>query len=546
MQKFNLVTDPWLKVKFKSDQIKTISLQDLFKNISQIQFLAGESSAQNLAIFRLLEAIITTVYQHVNAQGQPYAWLNYLNNDFFDIDQAKEDLSDTWHNLKQTKNFDQVLSYLNHHQQEFNFIDDEKPFMQVNEDIFNAFAQKKIGDKAKITPISTINRSVNQSGNSLVTYSIISEINKNSISLPELVRWIITYQQYAGTSDKNVINNIGKLKDKGYLYSLCPIFIQGNYLFNTLLLNLVLFDTTSDSLAMPKPIWEQNNTTYLKQRINNIVPNNLPELYTQPSRMICIKWQNDQPEIYMAKLPAIDTANLFLEPMTTWRYNKKNNNFIPNAQSKYNIGKDMWQNFGEYFNPNIGTLHQPGIINWLQTLQENNLLPLDFPINLHLITIISDGSASNMLMYDINQHLQINADVVFGKKGLLWRTHIENVIDQTQQAATRLFVFGQQIAEKRQSQTKIIGPELEKQFYQELNNPFTQWLDNLHEHDDINSQIAIWQKQCYQLAQNVINQFMQTITRRDMTPDKNGKTIFNYRSLALYKTKEALNLNDEN
>ncbi len=149
------------------------------------------------------------------------------------------------------------------------------------------------------------------------------------------------------------------------------------------------------------------------------MPTNLPELYTQPSRMICIKWQNDQPEIYMAKLPAIDTANLFLEPMTTWRYNKKNNNFIPNMQSKYNIGKDMWQNFGEYFNPNISTLHQPG-------------------------------------------------------------------------------------------------------------------------------QITIWQKQCYQLAKNVINQFMQTITRRDMAPDKNGKTIFNYRSLALYKAKEALSLNDTN
>lgn len=65
-RQFNLTTDPWIKVITVNDnQEQMVSLIDLFTHVQDYRQLAGDMRSQNLAILRLLLAILTTVYSRL-------------------------------------------------------------------------------------------------------------------------------------------------------------------------------------------------------------------------------------------------------------------------------------------------------------------------------------------------------------------------------------------------------------------------------------------------------------------------------------------------
>ena len=74
MQKesFNLITDPWIQVLNQTGELKEVSLLEVSKNAAKYQRLAGEMQSQDLAILRLLVAILTTVYSRINENDKIY------------------------------------------------------------------------------------------------------------------------------------------------------------------------------------------------------------------------------------------------------------------------------------------------------------------------------------------------------------------------------------------------------------------------------------------------------------------------------------------
>ena len=76
MESFNLVTEPWIKVlDCCTNEEKKVSIKELFQNAAMYRQLAGEMHAQDLAILRLLEAILITVYTRIDSSDQPYDWV---------------------------------------------------------------------------------------------------------------------------------------------------------------------------------------------------------------------------------------------------------------------------------------------------------------------------------------------------------------------------------------------------------------------------------------------------------------------------------------
>ena len=62
-----------------------------------------------------------------------------------------------------------------------------------------------------------------------------------TLGMAELVRWVITYQNYTGVTDKTkIVAQENFSNDSGWLYRLSPVFAVGDTLFDTLLLNLIL------------------------------------------------------------------------------------------------------------------------------------------------------------------------------------------------------------------------------------------------------------------------------------------------------------------
>lgn len=60
-QSFNLVSDPWIKVLKKDYNETEVSLIELFDNSSEYLQLSGDMKSQDLAILRLLLAILLRV-----------------------------------------------------------------------------------------------------------------------------------------------------------------------------------------------------------------------------------------------------------------------------------------------------------------------------------------------------------------------------------------------------------------------------------------------------------------------------------------------------
>lgn len=72
---FNLVTNPWIKVLKKDYTESEVSLSELFSNSEDYLQLAGDMKSQDLAILRLLLAILLSVYTRFDADDNTHGWI---------------------------------------------------------------------------------------------------------------------------------------------------------------------------------------------------------------------------------------------------------------------------------------------------------------------------------------------------------------------------------------------------------------------------------------------------------------------------------------
>ena len=516
-QHYNLIDQPWIKVVTNQGKIDTVSLINLFKHAQDYQQLAGDMRVQNLSILRLLEAILITVYSRYNAQGQPYGWLDVnpknmtliiddeddLNEDYHDNQSA---LLKTWSDLYQQSHFSPVvIKYLELNKNKFDFFDQSKPFYQVSQEVYNQNVsprkQIKKDDSPGQVPIKQLNRTINESGNTQTIFSLQSELHKNDVTTDELIRWIITYQNFTGTGDKSKIQNTISKSQKpsssmGYLYSIHPVYARGSNLFETLMLNLTLTTDHHTSL-IEKPVWEQDPQDYISKYGNTSIipymPDNLAELYTLWSRAIVIREEDSYPVVYAAKLLRPDSTNYFLEPMTTWRQDK--DQIVSNKIVSNDFIRSMWANFGEYIND---TVQMPGIIDWFKALQRKKIISHDK--QLHLVTngFIHDGTpASKLPELEVFYEMSIPATVLHDQNTLArWSTRIADAVNNTNYAINLYRKIVQTAGIYKglhQGQAlKAFSDQYIKQIYLDLNNPFNNWLMSLTDHDDRDQKVQEW------------------------------------------------------
>lgn len=277
---FNLIVDRWIKV-FDYDGTKEVSLSEFFKHAHEYEILAGESRQQDLSTLRFLLAIVQRVYAGETVESL----------------------------LKLGKFDDRIQTYLSEYQDCFDMQGD-KPFYQVTEATYNKYADErfKIKDSGKqlgVVPVKQFNRNVSESNNSPNLFSMVSGPKKDTLEMPELVRWLIAYQNFTGTSDKSkAVLGYPIRVSAGYLYKTDPVYLRGENLFETLILNF------HEEKALQRPVWEWNLDDYLEQ-IDEF-PDNVSQIYTLLSRLIYIDWNKDELEILATGLPLPKG----LDPMT--------------------------------------------------------------------------------------------------------------------------------------------------------------------------------------------------------------------------------------
>lgn len=289
MENFNLAKDNWIRVF--DNGTKEVNLSEFFKHAHEYEILVGDSRQQDLSTLRFLLAIVQRVY-------------------------AGESAKDL---LKLGKFDDRVQDYLNEYKNRFDMFG-ETPFYQVTKETYNKYADdkfkiKKEGKQTGTVDVKQLNRNISESNNSPALFSSATESHKNDITMPELVRWLIAYQNFTAVTDKSkaVLNYPVKVST-GWLYKIDPVYLSGSNLFETLILNFI-----EESIPQ-KPTWEWDVDDYVAQI--DKAPDNIAQLYTLLSRLIYIDWKEDKPMILATGLPMPEKIS---DPMAMKSVDKKGN-----------------------------------------------------------------------------------------------------------------------------------------------------------------------------------------------------------------------------
>lgn len=553
MSEFNLIDEPWISVvtDYKGTT-KLVGLREFFQDCQNYKDLAGEMPTQNFAVMRFLLAILHTVFSRYDADGNPYEMVN-LNEKMQQVENVDEEyeeeyedaLMETWESLWKAGKFPNiVIDYLESWHDRFYLFDDDYPFYQVTKDEID---QTKIS-KANPSEIlgKNINRLVSESGNKIALFSpkYSSDDNKEILDYDEVVRWLISFQSYASLSDKVRFSNKSYKASKGWLFDLGGVFLSSDNLYKTMVLNLVLVNTsnTDYNTTIQKPVWEYKPSEVVKKYMSDKPIDNIAELYTAYSRAIYISDFDPKKPFKMGivKLPEVLHKNNFLEPMTLWRYNKDGPNKGEFTPRKHQLNKSLWRSFGlitETEDANEGNENtakrKPGIIDWLNDIDD---YIGDELVKINTISMEDDGNAMSWVpTNEIVDSLYIEANLLndFDDEGLIFR--INKVVDKTKYIVDKIFwSFVNDSKKIRNIESNEYVSRYTESLYYELDKPFRDWLTSIDHEDSMDKKTDAWYKELKKITISQAEKIVAASGPRDFTgiiendSVRNIATAFNF------------------
>jgi len=543
MPRYNLLDEKWIQVASK-DTVEKVSIKELFAGAAKYKELAGDMKTQDFAVMRVMLAILHTVFSRFDSNGEPYEFFEVDEESFLQIGELEEnDLEDyedalyqTWIDIWNAKEFPKVVyEYLEKWRERFFLYDDKYPFFQVTKEVIEKDAAGGGEFYGK-----NINRLVSESNNKQAYFSPKDESYKEYIADDELARWLITLQGYIGTSDKKKVGT-AKTYSKGWLYDLGGVYLQGNNVFETLMLNFAIAHNENNNLLkMQKPCWEaetmeKNIESYFHNRIENIA-----SLYTAWCREIFIdpnRTKEDKFVCFIAKLPEIEHSDAFLEPMTVWKYNDTGEYKDKYRPRKHDVNKSMWRNFGLLTGVGEGT-RKPGVIEWLNKLgdiSESEELGFNKEnITLCAVCMLDDGNATSWAPIDeVEDTLNLKERVLADTGNTGWIIRINKTISDTKKTIKSVLEkFIKDLLEIRNMEKADVSKYVE-QFYFRIDLSFRKWIESIDIDNDKDTKEIEWNGILKKAMKEYVDELVSSSGLRDYkgietsTGVKNIATIYN-------------------
>lgn len=543
MPRYNLLDEKWIQVASK-DTVEKVSIKELFADAAKYKELAGDMKTQDFAVMRVMLAILHTVFSRFDSNGDSYEFFEVDEESFSQIGELEENYLDdyedalyqTWIDIWNTKEFPKVVyEYLEKWRERFFLYDDKYPFFQVTKEVIEKDAAGGGEFYGK-----NINRLVSESNNKQAYFSPKDESYKEYIVDDELARWLITLQGYIGTSDKKKVGS-AKTYSKGWLYDLGGVYLQGNNLFETLMLNFVVgHNENNNLLKIQKPCWEVENIEknielYFHNGIDNIA-----SLYTAWCREIFIdpnRTKEDKFVCFIAKLPEIEHSDAFLEPMTVWKYNDTGEYKDKYRPRKHDANKSMWRNFGLLTGVGEGT-RKPGVIEWLNKLcdiSESEELGFNKEnITLCAVCMLDDGNATSWAPIDeVEDTLNLKERVLVDTGDNGWIIRINKTISDTKaiiDTVLKRFIFD--LLEIRNMEKSDVSKYVE-QFYFRIDLSFRNWIESIDIDNDKDTKEIEWRNVLKKAMKEYVDELVSNAGLRDYkgietsTGVKNIATIYN-------------------
>lgn len=487
---FNLLDEPWVRVLDKEGTVKEVSLTEALLQAHEYTDLAGETPAQDVAVLRLLLAVLHTVFSRTDTEGNAVPLEN------------EDDALERWQELWQAGQLPAkpIAEYLQQWHERFWLFHPERPFYQVPE-----AGNGTEYDGAKL------NGEILQSGNKLRLFSSYSGEQKYFLNAAQAARWLIYTNAFDDTSAKPKKTNSKEKFDSvgaGWLGKLGLIMLEGRNIFETLLLNLVLTDENGDVWGKAQPCWELDKAR-TGQRTKIIMPDNQAELLTLQSRRLIL--QRDGDRISGLKLLGGDffpKENAVYEQMTLWRNSQDKKNQPPVwTPRRHNANKAMWRELPVVLLANddegLNDVRKPGVLEWLGRLKQAELY--DRPLTCCKIVAALYGDKDFFVNDSICDALDFHADILTEQFAEEWQNIIVTEVNVAEKTAGIMGALAMDIALASGADRDKVGincsQKAQQEFYFAVDRPFREWLADIEpQQDESQQKIAVWRRQLWYLA----------------------------------------------
>ena len=371
---------------------------------------------------------------------------------------------------------------------------------------------------------------------------------KSKMKEGEFARWLIMLQGYIGLSDKAIVGEEKYKASKGWLFDIGGIYLNGDTLFETLMLNLkVAVKAVGDILPIQRPCWEYPGAENIDRSFLGIA-DNLAELYTNWSRASLLDSAIDfskDVKLDIVKLPELDHRMMEIEPMTLWKYNDSGENKNFYTPRKYRPGQALWRSFGLITVPSDVSedSREPGIITWLSKIEKYIQKP---QVRISAVGMQDDGNATSWVpVNEMIDDLALHEIVLFekGKEG--WVMRIKELVEDTKEVVGFIYKgFLKDMYDIRNTK-KSVEEELEQAYFG-LDKAFRDWLSGIDESSSKEDKIKEWKELLFfsmkERALEKVNECRQRDIKGIYEENAKGvKNIFTAYEYFLIRLKKKLN-----
>lgn len=490
---FNLLDEPWIRVMTEDCTVVERSLMQVLLNSHRYQRLAGELPTQDVALLRLLLAILQTVFYRVDPEGE---------------DDPIEDRAAAirrWQALWNAGRFpvQPIRTYLETWKDRFWLFHPEHPFYQV--------PAAAVGTKFKA---SKLNGELSESAHKMRLFPLRDDEEKETLSYAEAARWLVTLIGFddSASTKKETGTGTGWLGDRVNVYAI------GENLFETLMLNLVFLKDGRYVWAENMPAWEQPTMTTAKKR-EIPLPDNQAELLTLQSRRLILSREENRVTGFSSTggdfFGKEGRVNAFSEQMTLWRAGKTPKNAVPQfVPASVDPWRQMWRDFEVILGRREDT-HIPGVVAWLTELRRKNVIPRTRKY-VHIASVgVTYDSKKGSIADIISDHLDFQMSLL-DAAGELWIVLVGGEIHLIDKVARALGALAEGLYLAQGGQLDGAGKKARQSqrdegmrlLYAAVDLPFREWLAHIgaQHGDDENTRAQeqqCWRSIVFRIADNL-------------------------------------------
>lgn len=521
---FNLIDELWIRVLDDKGVAKEVSLLELFRQAPRLQCLINDLPTQDFAILRVLLAILQRSISPM-------------------LDDLDEDVepAEVWGQLWEASELPMgaIEAYLSKWHDRFDLFDSERPFMQV---------PGLRTSRDECAPVSKIMSDV-PDGDRL--FSLRSGQKIDYLTFAEAARWLIHVQAFdtAGiksgvVGDSTVKGGKSYPRGTGWAGNLGGVFLEGETLRETLLLNFVVWEDDDNEVFSPDdlPTWEQSLREFGSL---DALPVGHADIYTWQSRRVrLVADRGVVTGLVLTNGDKLELKNMHrIESMTAWRRSKNQEKKLGQVPiylpMSHRSNRALWRGLSSLFAPEnrddgLAASFTPGVLAWAEYLTSaNGGRRLSQSMHLHIHgTGLEYGTQSSVVTDLIDDTVLLSSFLLSPEGSPLVALACDCVGDADRAVVALGNLVSNLLIAAGGDQDSIsdAANEAKTEAYFELDSLFRSWLASLNTDSDVVGERARWNCEARKVLDLLAKRYIsevgpQGITGRSRKRGKSGTWI---------------------